>query len=43
LTTRFFRIDIVVELGDAEVTEQALVDADEKPARLILRQWGEAG
>lgn len=43
LTTRFFRIDIMVELGGAEVTEQALVDADEQPARLILRQWGEAG
>jgi general secretion pathway protein K len=43
LTTRFFRIDIMVELGDAEVTEQALVDAEEQPARLIRRQWGEAG
>lgn len=43
LTTRFFRVDILVELGDAQVTEQALIDTEEKPARLILRQWGEAG
>ena len=43
LTTRFFRIDIMVELGDAEVTEQALVDTEELPARLIRRQWGETG
>ncbi|MBK5265350.1 MAG: type II secretion system minor pseudopilin GspK [Alphaproteobacteria bacterium] len=41
--SRFFRVDISVELGDAEVTEQALIDAQETPARLILRQWGEAG
>ncbi|HKR18452.1 type II secretion system minor pseudopilin GspK [Rhizorhapis sp.] len=43
LTSRYFRLDILVELGDAELTEQALIDAGEKPARLILRQWGEAG
>ena len=43
LTSRFFRLDILVELGDAEVTEQALIDAEETPARLVLRQWGEAG
>lgn len=43
LTTRFFRLDILVELGDAEVTEQALIDAKESPARLVLRQWGEQG
>lgn len=43
LTTRFFRVDIMVELGDAEVIEQALIDARDAPARLILRQWGEPG
>ena len=43
LTSRFFRLDILVELGDAELTEQALIDAGEQPARLVMRQWGEAG
>ncbi|MBB4641035.1 type II secretion system minor pseudopilin GspK [Rhizorhapis suberifaciens] len=43
LTSRFFRLDILVELGDAELTEQALIDAGEQPARLVIRQWGEAG
>lgn len=43
LTTRFFHVDIMVELGDAEVTEQALIDTKDKPYRLVLRQWGEAG
>lgn len=43
LTSRFFRVEILVELGDAEVTGQALIDAGATPARLVLRQWGEAG
>lgn len=43
ITTRWFRVDITVELGGAEVNEIALIDAQEKPARLVRRQWGEAG
>lgn len=43
LTTRWFRVEITVELGGAEVTEIALMDAQATPARLVRRQWGEAG
>jgi general secretion pathway protein K len=43
ITTRWFRVDIMVELGGTEVNEIALIDAQKTPATLVRRQWGEAG
>ncbi|MGK2911893.1 MAG: type II secretion system minor pseudopilin GspK [Sphingobium sp.] len=42
LTTRWFRVDINVELGGIEMTETALIDAQPSPAKVVYRQWGEA-
>lgn len=42
LVTRWFALDITVELGDAELHETALIDGGRAPARLVLRQWGDA-
>lgn len=39
--TRFFRVDIQVELGGTDVTETALIDTEKPPARLVSREWGE--
>lgn len=41
LTTRWFALDITIELGSAELQETALIDAGMRPARLVSRQWGE--
>lgn len=41
LTTRWFALDIMVELGSAELQETALVDGALKPVRLVTRQWGD--
>lgn len=41
LTTRWFALDIMVELGSAELQETALVDGALRPARLVSRQWGD--
>jgi general secretion pathway protein K len=43
LLTRWFRVDIHVDLGGTDVSETALIDAQTNPARLIRRQWGQAG
>jgi general secretion pathway protein K len=41
LTTRWFDVGIRVDLGGAQVTETALIDAKENPAIVVRRQWGE--
>ena len=43
VTTRYFRAAITVTLGDNEVSETALIDATKPPARVIGRQWTDAG
>lgn len=41
LRTRWFALDLDVELGGAQVSETALIDGGLEPARLVLRRWGE--
>jgi general secretion pathway protein K len=41
LRTRWFALDIRVELGTAQIEEQALIDARLLPARIVRRSWGE--
>lgn len=40
LRTRWFALDLDVELGGAQVTETALIDGGLTPARLVVRRWG---
>lgn len=40
LRTRWFALDIQVELQGAELNETALVDARVAPARVVVRRWG---
>lgn len=40
LRTRWFELDLVVELQGAELTETALIDARIAPARIAARRWG---
>lgn len=42
LATRWFVLHLTVSVGDAELTETALFDAEAKPARLVSRRWGDA-
>lgn len=42
LTTRWFRVDLTVEMQSALVEERALIDAARQPARLVHRQRGDA-
>jgi general secretion pathway protein K len=39
--TRWFALDLHVRLGDSDVDEAALIDANVLPARLVRRSWGE--
>lgn len=39
--TRWFALDIEVELGVGRVDEEALIDARVLPARVVRRSWGE--
>ncbi|QPQ53996.1 type II secretion system minor pseudopilin GspK [Allosphingosinicella flava] len=39
--SQWFALDVTVRLGEAEVREAALVDAREKPARIVARRWGD--
>jgi general secretion pathway protein K len=39
--TRWFVLTLRVQLGDAEVQENALIDAGTPPAKLVRRSWGE--
>jgi general secretion pathway protein K len=41
MRTRWFAMDMTVELDGAVLAEQALVDAGIPPARLVRRHWGE--
>ncbi len=41
LRTRWFTLDVRVELRGAELIETALVDARIAPARIVSRRWGE--
>ena len=40
LRTRWFALDLRVELQGAELEESALLDARVAPARVVLRRWG---
>jgi general secretion pathway protein K len=40
LRTRWFALDLLVELQGAEMTETALIDARLAPARVAVRRWG---
>ena len=40
LRTRWFALDLRVELQGAELIETALVDARIAPARVVVRRWG---
>jgi general secretion pathway protein K len=41
LTTRWFNVALTIELADAELEENALIDAALKPAKLARRSYGE--
>ena len=40
LNTRWFTLDLRIELGGAELIETALVDARYMPSRVVVRRWG---
>jgi general secretion pathway protein K len=40
LNSRWFTLDLTIELGGAELVETALVDARYSPARVVVRRWG---
>lgn len=40
--TDFFSLKATVQAGSARVSETALIDASDVPARIVRRQWGEA-
>lgn len=42
LTTRWFRVDLTVEMQSALAEERALIDAARQPGRLVHRQRGDA-
>lgn len=37
--TRWFNLDLKLEVGDAELHETALIDANRAPARVVARRW----
>jgi len=41
ISSQWFRLELQVNIGDAEVNETALIDASIRPARVIWRNWGE--
>ena len=41
LKTRWFRLQLDVELAGAQMAETALIDAGSVPARLVSRTWGQ--
>ena len=43
LTSRWFEVELSVDLGGNDVSETALFDAQTAPARLIRRRWGDEG
>jgi general secretion pathway protein K len=40
LRTRWFALDLTVELQGAELNETALIDGRIAPARVAVRRWG---
>ena len=42
VTSRWFALAVDVTSGDAELHEEALIDARTLPVRLVSRQWGDA-
>ncbi len=40
LRTRWFALDLIVELQGAELVETALIDARATPAKVAVRRWG---
>jgi general secretion pathway protein K len=40
LRTRWFSLDVLVELEGAELQETALIDARLAPAKVVARRWG---
>jgi general secretion pathway protein K len=43
LTSLWFMLDLVIDSGDVELRETALIAAETAPPRLLWRSWGEAG
>ena len=43
VTTTWFALQVDVTLGDTELEQHGLIDANILPARLAVRQWGEPG
>lgn len=43
LTSRWFEVELRVDLGGNDVSETALFDAETAPARLVCRRWGDEG
>jgi len=43
LTTRWFRAEMSMELGDARLRQWSLYDTETQPAKLVRRSWGEQG
>ncbi len=41
VTTKWFALDIEVELGGTQLSESALIDATEVPVRLVSRGWSD--
>jgi general secretion pathway protein K len=41
LTSRWFEVDLRANLGGTDVNETALFDAENAPARLVRRRWGD--
>lgn len=41
LTSRWFEVDLRADLGGTDVSETALFDAENAPARLVRRRWGD--
>jgi general secretion pathway protein K len=42
LTSRWFGLHLLIELNGAELEENALIDAAQRPAKLVRRSYGEA-
>ena len=41
--TRWFALDLRIEMQGAEFVETALIDAVQAPARIVARRWGSDG
>ncbi|MET0364324.1 MAG: type II secretion system protein GspK, partial [Sphingobium sp.] len=41
LTSRWFEVDLRVDMGGTDVSETALFDARDMPVRLVRRRWGD--